>query len=324
MRSERIEYFDIAKGIGIISVVVYHIAEIMGFRLIMEFVNTYFLSLFFFISGYFVCGSSLKRLSLRVYVIKNSKHLLIPFFVIGLINNLWQSVLFGSRGFIMIEDPKGGYWFLLVLFMFLVTMKILYDLLLSKIKHAVGHILVLLIPFAIVIIASWYLSEQIWAIMSLSSYRRYYLVFVVGFIIRELDVDLRNTYLKVLSAIGYIVVTIFFVHHMMNFSGNVDFALWLFTNVLGCLVFLSLSDFISKRFISLGGAISQLGKVSLGIYVVHFFFKQFFNYLYDKFSLSSTCFLLLIAVVVVLVLSYAACILIKRSKMLSKIVMGGI
>ena len=95
--------------------------------------------------------------------------------------------------------------------------------------------------------------------MSLSSYRRYYLVFVVGFIIRELDVDLRNTYLKVLSAIGYIVVTLFFVHHMMNFSGNVDFALWLFTNVLGCLVFLSLSDFISKRFISLGGGNFAIG-----------------------------------------------------------------
>ena len=47
MRSERIEYFDIAKGIGIISVVVYHIAEIMGYRLIMEYINTYFLSVFF-------------------------------------------------------------------------------------------------------------------------------------------------------------------------------------------------------------------------------------------------------------------------------------
>ncbi len=58
MRESRIAYLDIAKGIGILSVVIYHVAEIHGNRGMMSFINTYFLSLLFFISGYLSIGKS--------------------------------------------------------------------------------------------------------------------------------------------------------------------------------------------------------------------------------------------------------------------------
>ena len=157
MQRSRIDYFDIAKGIGILSVVIYHVAEIHGNREIMSFVNTYFLSLFFFISGYLSVGKSFFELSDKEYIIKQVKHLLIPFFFVGTLYNLYQNVISGdySRLFLL-EDPKGGYWFLLVLFGYLATLRLLKGVIR---KRNIVVVICFMIPFFFFFLMGYALPE---------------------------------------------------------------------------------------------------------------------------------------------------------------------
>lgn len=49
---ERKNYYDIAKFIAILSVIIYHVENyLIDNQIIYSFINTYFLSLFFIISG---------------------------------------------------------------------------------------------------------------------------------------------------------------------------------------------------------------------------------------------------------------------------------
>lgn len=62
---ERKNYYDIAKFIAILSVIIYHVENyLIDNQIIYSFINTYFLSLFFIISGLFakVRKKSSKRL----------------------------------------------------------------------------------------------------------------------------------------------------------------------------------------------------------------------------------------------------------------------
>lgn len=60
---ERKNYYDIAKFIAILSVIIYHVENyLIDNQIIYSFINTYFLSLFFIISVAKVRKKSSKRL----------------------------------------------------------------------------------------------------------------------------------------------------------------------------------------------------------------------------------------------------------------------
>ena len=73
MQKSRIDYFDIAKGIAIISVIIGH----LGIHSVNRVVFTYHLPVFLFISGYFVN----RKLPLKEYSVKRIKSLMIPYAV---------------------------------------------------------------------------------------------------------------------------------------------------------------------------------------------------------------------------------------------------
>lgn len=79
---ERKNYYDIAKFIAILSVIIYHVENyLIDNQIIYSFINTYFLSLFFIISGLLLKSEKslqkgwLKRLAVR---------LMLPFFTFAL------------------------------------------------------------------------------------------------------------------------------------------------------------------------------------------------------------------------------------------------
>ena len=73
MRNSRIEYFDIAKGIAIISVIIGH----LGISIVNHVVFTYHLPVFLFISGYFIN----QKHSLKDFSRKKFRSLMIPYFI---------------------------------------------------------------------------------------------------------------------------------------------------------------------------------------------------------------------------------------------------
>ena len=75
--NQRIEYWDVAKGLGIICVMLGH----LGCNQIDRVVFTFHMPLFFLISGWFLKTEE----SLQEFVKKKTRRLLIPYYVTGCI-----------------------------------------------------------------------------------------------------------------------------------------------------------------------------------------------------------------------------------------------
>lgn len=137
----RIKYIDVAKGLGMLCIIVGHSKN----DFVMSIVFTFHVPLFFLISGYFIS----EKESIKDFVTKKIRYLIFPYFIIGfwiVIISMLKELLFGNRNYAGIlvdtilsvmygsgteENIKlfgiasiGAIWFLLALFWALVIVKI--------------------------------------------------------------------------------------------------------------------------------------------------------------------------------------------------------
>ena len=85
MEPKRINYTDIAKGIGIILVIFGH--TLRGVPGLVNFIYSFHVPLFFVISGFFYSPS--KNDNTKLFILKKVKTLLIPFFSFYLLSYLY-------------------------------------------------------------------------------------------------------------------------------------------------------------------------------------------------------------------------------------------
>ncbi len=121
MKNNRIEWVDIAKGIGIIFVVMGHMPSIPeNIRL---WIFSFHMPLFFYLSGYFVKP---KQLALKEFILKKVKHLIIPYIVYSVMFILSDYLIldlgkeFLIKSLIGIVTGQGGndiLWFFFSLFL---------------------------------------------------------------------------------------------------------------------------------------------------------------------------------------------------------------
>lgn len=151
LNHNRIESIDIAKGIGILLMVMGH----TGFGGVFDkLINTFHMPLFFFVSGYFYRPHKTK--SFKEYLIHQINVLIVPYIVFALSYEVLHYVFTGE---ISVQyfvksllssnhnriDVAGALWFLLALF----SSKIIYCLLEHKIKGLLDRtIVVTVISFA--------------------------------------------------------------------------------------------------------------------------------------------------------------------------------
>ena len=147
--SKRLEYIDIAKGIGMIMVVLGHIRILPD--LVYRIIFSVHMPLFFILSGY--CFTFRPEEKIRTFFKKNARQLLLPYFltsciivilkvIVALIQGYdilktlegwWLTIIYGSGARIpgQLEDlliPIGAIWFLLALFIGRMLLKcILYS-----------------------------------------------------------------------------------------------------------------------------------------------------------------------------------------------------
>lgn len=86
---ERISYIDGAKGIGIFLVILGH--HLLDSQLIVNWINSFHMPLFFIISGY-LSGNRNKAISFQSYVKKKFESLVYPYITFSLINLLWYLI----------------------------------------------------------------------------------------------------------------------------------------------------------------------------------------------------------------------------------------
>jgi len=177
---ERKNYYDIAKFIAILSVIIYHVENyLIDNQIIYSFINTYFLSLFFIISGLLL--KSEKSLQ-KGWLKRQAVRLMLPFFTCFIAYNLFIGALYREHFFNANDfaDTKSGYWFLLTLFEFLCVYRCLIGLI-SRTSNLLIKILILFSPFVVVNLLCVFLPADISCWLSLMSFRRYYLFFAAGY-----------------------------------------------------------------------------------------------------------------------------------------------
>jgi fucose 4-O-acetylase-like acetyltransferase len=82
---QRVEYIDLSKGVCIILVVFYHVCGLLGCSFwLSPFLNSFFLSLFFVLSGLFFNDGG----SFRHFLLKKTNGLLVPFFSFYLLGSV--------------------------------------------------------------------------------------------------------------------------------------------------------------------------------------------------------------------------------------------
>ena len=91
MKKQRIEYFDAAKGIAIIAVIVGHMGLIArGMTLTERFIFSFHMPIFFLISGYFLSS----RMTLWEFAKKRFKQLIFPYIFTWGIMCAWLPVIY--------------------------------------------------------------------------------------------------------------------------------------------------------------------------------------------------------------------------------------
>ncbi|MEG0559396.1 MAG: acyltransferase [Muribaculaceae bacterium] len=162
-KKERLQYFDLLKGVAIFVVVMGHIITMcirdIDSAFIFKMISEIHMPMFFFISGYLTYKSSFTRPNIW----KRFKQLIIPFFIVSALwiwyfphSNLLSPISSTLDG-LYHSYWKDGYWFTLTLFEIFIVYYPL-SIILSKIKNAIVQIIISVGVYIALIILAHFVS----------------------------------------------------------------------------------------------------------------------------------------------------------------------
>lgn len=285
---ERFIYLDVMRGFTMFLVVFGHVG---GFSFgiepydstVMHFFVTFRMPMFFFLSGYLgykaiECWNFdffKERLKLKAFV------QIIPMLIFYTVFQL-------SRGIIpfanLLSNGWEGYWFTFVLFeMFLIYYIIAF---LSHIMSK--YTMLVLIPLAmagIVLLAIGSRDSTMYNVLCLENLYKYFQFFVLGLFFKKYNTKMIE-YLKI-EKIKCVIIVSFFVMYIAICTGALDFNHLLYSLVHDLVIrytgvllvfsfFLHLENKIDADS-KLVKAFSYIGKHTLDIYLLHYFFLPNLN-----------------------------------------------
>lgn len=324
---ERNRSYDIAKFLAIFSVIIYHVENyLIDSQIVCSFVNTFFLSIFFVMSGLL---SSTSKIVKTNFIRRQICRLLLPFVSCFVVYNLFMAVLYRQPVFIQNDfaDAKSGYWFLLTLFEFFCVFKCILKII-NKSQSLFYKLIVLFSPFILVSFLCVFLPETIAGWLSLMSFRRYYLFFAAGFAVSNIFIvnDIYKKKWFFFSTIVYIIGSIIYVCYVQSVSSIADLSTWYIVNIAGCHFWLCLcrqfEDKFSKHIVLI------IGQNTLGIYTLHFFPLRTIQYFSENGFLIMgggkmlPLFWFCAFVVAILAIAFLMCKMVKSNKILSLIFLG--
>lgn len=250
---------DIAKGIGIILVVVGHC--IKSYTIPGIFIYAFHMPLFFLISG--ICFNGEKYQVFKPFFYKRLRQLLVPAVTFSAIIVLVSYCLLGNDNLLYNLSWKGfphAIWFLGVLFIVEIAYWLLYQL--SKTKKAICLYIVLGI-----LIGAWTSSKGLCSPYSIFSSFIALAFYALGNLIRPIILQLslqsfKGYSLIVLGASSLLIECLLCVksNHMIVMASNEFILSNLFPAILGIFAIFCISKFIE----SAGGGKIQRGLVWLG------------------------------------------------------------
>lgn len=269
MENNRILYIDASKGVAIILVLMGHIL-LFSLKLeesvIFQTISKFHVAIFIFVSGYLYGKRSNTSF---YYMVQKAKMLLFPFFFIGGLYALIHSVPLYD-GFVT-DNMKMGYWFLWVLFeiffVFIILLNLL-NLLLKKRKICFDILLLGSASLAMQLV--WYkssLSEVLMTSLSWNLLTKNYFIFFLGYIANIYALRVEKYYLSAWAFTVWIIgfCVMYYCYELLGYVANI------FMSLSGCFSVLYLLKVrTTNRYLM--NILSYIGKRSLAIYALHYFF----------------------------------------------------
>lgn len=266
----RLHHFDIMKGIAIILMVMGHVMQFsFGFNPSEPVKSIYFnMPLFFYISGYL----AYKRFQSAGEVCQRIGHrgmlLLVPYIAFLCLYHVFSTSELPSISTLL--GGGGRYWFLYTLFILSVFFMV-FEYVIRKVEREWLYIALWMLPFCLLVIVKSYIARSNeWGgyfdvIMGLVNYYRYYLIgYFCRKYIRFNHFLFENELTFALGFVAYFLNWYFYdLHNMfLIFFGTLG-AIIMMQTFVRC--YINADDKCGRLLVS-------VGKCSLGIYVIHYFF----------------------------------------------------
>lgn len=260
---------DVAKGIGILLVILGHLKNPL-----MDFIYAFHMPLFFFVSGMFVK----KGLSLGNMVIDKAKRLLIPFALYYFLVVIYKMVKLLAKGTLdlgafSLNNPDsvflnvGPIWFLLALFyVFVLWIPI------SRMPHLVSIAITLmaaLLPLSFYDVNPAYLSS---ALLALPFFVLGNCFHTMGIYTKLKSLDWKNQCTFCFTCLMFLTFTPPTEYNQLNFNRIISTPTqYVLSGLFGTLMTISLSIIIVSLSNRTANLFSKLGNLSLHIMATHFY-----------------------------------------------------
>ena len=315
---------DILRAILIILVVLGHALQFGDYenRLSWNIIYSFHMAAFFAISGFV----SYRPNSQGVVLWKRAKQLLIPFFVwtvlIGLLQgNTWEHCLN------VLYSPDKSFWFLFVLFAIVVLHEAAIAL-----SRKIGSRYLLIFSgggYLALILLMVLFEVRIFGFQFISYYFGFY---ALGYALRYYNIVIKPSFALCCGCLWFVLSLYWRMHAVpeplewMTIlpAQIINYSYRFVTALCACIFLIGISPVLFKnREAKLFRFLAYLGRISLGIYVLHIFIGRWVDPLLVSFcgsmeSILSIC----IEVLVKLAVSILGVELIRRIPMLSKLLLG--
>lgn len=299
MPKGRIEYIDALRGFAMIAVVFSHVGtfQLFGFDKVtplQTLIQTFFLSLFFFVSGYVsnIGEKHTDEYSTGKQLLRKCKSLLIPTFIFGII--YVYLFLHTDIVFLIFNPAKAGYWFpISLLEMFAITYIITRLFAYTEIEtQKIDKSTIILVLLAIALYLAKLpmktipLLNTIGDITSLHYTCYYYQFFILGYIFKRYpkisEFILGDSRLKAFILITFFVIWYIKTFHLSSAEILTDTTWKVFSTIVdtaseycGLLVVYCYFQTYQIQFTSttrIGKFLQFIGRRTLDIYLLHYFF----------------------------------------------------
>lgn len=260
-------HFDVMKGIAIILVVMGHVM-LFAFDINPSEPSKFIyfnMPLFFYISGFLAYKNFNTLNELGKRILQRGIILLFPYVIFLSLYEIFTKGTDWSPSIIYAGGQ--GYWFLYDLFI-ISTFFLVYEYLIQRVSNNMSYVTLWILPYVgLIALKTMQIGGSDFQAV-ISGFVNYYRYFLIGYLCKKY-VSL-NTFLFENKLVGALAFVAYFLNWYFFELHNM--ALIFFGTLGGIIV---VQSFV-KNYISSEGVIGKLliyvGKCSLGIYVIHYFF----------------------------------------------------
>lgn len=329
------QYIDRAKGLAILFVVIGHIWFYSINSRSCEgetserfpFLSYFQMHLFFLLSGLVTKSviNTLKEVAIDCW--KKIRTIIVPFLVFSF---CYAFVEFGEYSFsFLLKEMKNGYWYLFVIFIYYIISYIFtivnkFFCNSSLFLRLFVDFILFVLTFSPLVVLRFFGESQLNDLFSVYELVLYYPAFIFGYLLKKYNFEsliLTNKWVYLFSLL-IAVVPLFFTNlsshigHLLSIPFSIIIIHLLYTNE-------DTNNFLLNQ-------LSNLGKRSLDIYVIHFFILRLFNLSWMADFLNSSnyswglemiiCFLFAI---IVISISLIVAKILRTSDLFESLVFGG-